>query len=145
PDAVARVVRILLDNALRYGPHGEPVRLIVHSDGNEATLEVVDRGPGIPPEEHEHIFERFHRGAAATQEGGFGLGLAIGRELARRMGGDLVLTHDYEPGARFLLILRAAAPSPGQSPARDSVAAGGNAAAGSPTAPAAGRGARGRS
>jgi signal transduction histidine kinase len=118
------VARILLDNALRYGPPGEPVRVIVRSDGAEATLEVADRGPGIPDEEHEHIFERFHRGATASQEGGFGLGLAIGRELARRMGGDLVLADGYEPGARFLLTLRAAAPSPGPSPARDSVAAG---------------------
>jgi signal transduction histidine kinase len=88
------------------------------------TLDVIDRGPGIPSEEHEHIFERFHRGAAAGSEGGFGLGLAIGRELARRMGGDLELADSYGRGARFVLILRAAAPSPGGSPARDSVAAG---------------------
>jgi signal transduction histidine kinase len=124
PDAVARVVRILLDNALRYGPPGEAVRVLVHSDEHRATLDVVDRGPGIPAEEHEHIFERFHRGAAAGSEGGFGLGLAIGRELARRMGGDLVLADNYGRGARFVLSLRAAAASPGASPARDSVAAG---------------------
>jgi signal transduction histidine kinase len=124
PDAVARVARILLDNALRYGPQGEPVRVSVRSDGEKATLEVADLGPGIPEEEHEHIFERFHRGATASQEGGFGLGLAIGRELARRMGGDLVLADGYDAGARFELTLRAAAPSPGPSPARDSVAAG---------------------
>jgi signal transduction histidine kinase len=124
PDAVARVVRILLDNALRYGPPGESVRVLVDCDERRATLDVVDRGPGIPPQEHEHIFERFHRGAAAGSEGGFGLGLAIGRELARRMGGDLVLGDSYGRGARFVLSLRAAAPSPGASPARDSVAAG---------------------
>jgi signal transduction histidine kinase len=124
PDAVARVVRILLDNALRYGPPGEAVRVLVDCDERQATLDVIDRGPGIPPAEHEHIFERFHRGAAAGAEGGFGLGLAIGRELARRMGGDLVLADSYGRGARFVLSLRAAAPSPGASPARDSVAAG---------------------
>jgi signal transduction histidine kinase len=124
PDAVARVVRILLDNALRHGPPGEAVRVLVDCDERRATLDVVDRGPGIPSEEHEHIFERFHRGAAAGSEGGFGLGLAIGRELARRMGGDLVLADNYGRGARFALSLRAAAPSPGGSPARDSVAAG---------------------
>ena len=73
------------------------------------TLDVIDRGPGIPPEEREHIFERFHRGAAAGSEGGFGLGLAIGRELARRMGGDLELADSYGRGARFVLSLRAAA------------------------------------
>jgi signal transduction histidine kinase len=124
PDAVARVVRILLDNALRYGPPGEPVRILAACDTGHVTLDVIDRGPGIPPEEREHIFERFHRGAAASSEGGFGLGLAIGRELARRMGGDLMLADGYVRGARFVLTLRAATPSPGASPARDSVAAG---------------------
>src|SRR3954447_12886486 len=124
PDAVARVVRILLDNALRYGPPGEPVRILAACDTGHVTLDVIDRGPGIPPEEREHIFERFHRGAAAGSEGGFGLGLAIGRELARRMGGDLELAGGYGRGARFVLILRAAAPSPEGSPERDSVAAG---------------------
>jgi signal transduction histidine kinase len=124
PDAVARVVRILLDNALRYGAPGEPVRILTGSGDSEVTLDVIDHGPGIPPAEREHIFERFHRGAAASSEGGFGLGLAIGRELARRMGGDLRLTDGYARGARFVLTLRAATPSPAASPARDSVAAG---------------------
>ena len=90
----------------------------------EVTLAVIDRGPGIAPPEREHIFERFHRGGAAGSEGGFGLGLAIGRELARRMGGDLKLADGDARGTRFLLSLRAATPSPEASPARDSVAAG---------------------
>ena len=74
------------------------------------TLDVIDRGPGIPPEEREHIFERFHRGRDAGPESGFGLGLAIGRELATRMGGELVLAEDEPPGARFMLTLSAATP-----------------------------------
>jgi signal transduction histidine kinase len=124
PDATARVVRILLDNALRYGPPGEPVRVLTACDAGEVTLDVIDRGPGIPPPEREHIFERFHRGAAASSEGGFGLGLAIGRELARRMSGDLKLADGDGRGARFVLSLRAATPSPEALPARDSVVAG---------------------
>jgi signal transduction histidine kinase len=114
PDAVARVVRILLDNALRYGPRGQAVSVLAGGGEGEATVTVADRGPGVPPQEREHIFERFHRGSAAGSEGGFGLGLAIGRELARRMGGDLRLvdTDPPTPGARFVLTLRPAA-SPG--------------------------------
>jgi signal transduction histidine kinase len=125
PDAVARVVRILLDNALRYGPPGEAVRVVAGSSDSVVTVSVADRGPGVPPQERDHIFERFHRGSAAGSEGGFGLGLAIGRELAGRMGGDLRL-EPAAPGASgacFVLALRTAA-SPGgraaaRAPARD--------------------------
>jgi signal transduction histidine kinase len=57
------------------------------------------------------IFERFQRGRDTGGKAGFGLGLAIGRELAERMGGELVLDETYEPGARFTLRLPVA-PSP---------------------------------
>jgi signal transduction histidine kinase len=110
PDAVARVVRILLDNALRYGPPGQVVTLSTTVDDGHAGITVADRGPGIPAEEREHIFERFHRGRAAGPESGFGLGLAIGRELAERMGGSLELADGDPPGACFVLRLAAAAP-----------------------------------
>jgi signal transduction histidine kinase len=110
PDAVARVVRILLDNALRYGPPGQAVTLSTTCVDGHAGIAVADHGPGIPVEEREHIFERFHRGRAAGPESGFGLGLAIGRELAHRMGGALVLADDAPPGARFVLTLAAATP-----------------------------------
>jgi signal transduction histidine kinase len=56
PDAVARVVRILLDNALRYGPRGAPVRVEARSGGGHAVIAVSDQGPGIPAEERDHIF-----------------------------------------------------------------------------------------
>jgi signal transduction histidine kinase len=110
PDAVARVVRILLDNALRYGPAGQVVTVSTTCDDGHAEVLVADRGPGIPAEEREHIFERFHRGRAAGPESGFGLGLAIGRELAERMGGTLALADGDPPGACFALRLAAATP-----------------------------------
>ncbi|HEX5618135.1 MAG TPA: HAMP domain-containing sensor histidine kinase [Solirubrobacteraceae bacterium] len=110
PDAVARVVRILLDNALRYGPAGQVVSVNTTADDGHAAITVADGGPGIPAEEREHIFERFHRGRAAGPESGFGLGLAIGRELAERMGGSLALADGDPPGACFVLTLAGAAP-----------------------------------
>jgi signal transduction histidine kinase len=121
PDAVARVVRILLDNALRYGPRGAPVSVEAHTSGGEARITVADEGPGIPPEERDRIFERFHRGGTAASSGGFGLGLAIGRELARRMGGELAVDGDGEDGTRFAFALRTAR-SPAEPP-RDRVSA----------------------
>jgi signal transduction histidine kinase len=118
PDAVARVVRILLDNALRYGPTGQAVTLSTACSHGHAAILVSDCGPGIPPEEREHIFERFHRGRAAGSESGFGLGLAIGRELAERMGGTLRLADGKPPGACFVLTLASAEHEGAGGPAR---------------------------
>ncbi len=102
PAACARVVRILIDNALRYAPRGEPIEIMAARAGTEVLVRVADRGPGVPEDEREHVFERFHRGKATSVETGFGLGLAIGRELAERMGGALEL-EDSERGASFAL------------------------------------------
>jgi signal transduction histidine kinase len=123
PDAVARVVRILLDNALRYGPSGEAIELSTSRGNGVVDISVSDRGPGIPVEEREHIFERFHRGRGAGPESGFGLGLAIGRELAERMGGSLELAAGEPPGACFVLTLPASEPEDARRPRRDPVGA----------------------
>jgi signal transduction histidine kinase len=91
PSAIARILRILLDNALRFSPPRETIRVIGHYRGERALLEVSDAGPGVPENESELIFKRFQRGSRTGGEGGFGLGLAIGRELAERLGGTLEL------------------------------------------------------
>jgi signal transduction histidine kinase len=101
PGSLARIVRILLDNALRLSPAGETVEVGVRNRSGSVEVSVSDRGPGVPLEDREIIFERFQRGTAATGEG-FGLGLAIGRELAVRMHGSLS-TEDSAVGARFVL------------------------------------------
>jgi signal transduction histidine kinase len=109
PGNVARILRILLDNALRHAPAPGDVRAELTYDRERAGVAIEDDGPGVIPEDRERIFERFARGRDA-EPGGFGLGLAIGRELARRMDGDLVL-EDIASGARFVLWLpRAATP-----------------------------------
>jgi signal transduction histidine kinase len=107
PGSVARIVRILLDNALRASPSGSEIRVLIEG-GSPVALSVCDRGPGIAPEDRMAIFQRFQRGRATSGQGGFGLGLAIGRELAERMGGELVLDAEYGPGAKFTLKLPAA-------------------------------------
>jgi signal transduction histidine kinase len=112
PGAVARVVRILIDNALRYSPPGQPVRVVPAYHGERATVEVCDQGPGVHPDDRELIFERFHRGSAQSGSGGFGLGLAIGRELATRMAGTLeLLPGGSAEGARFRLALKIELPA----------------------------------
>ena len=117
PGSVARILRILLDNALRVAPRYSDVRVVVRAQP-EPMLSVSDHGPGVAEEERELIFERFKRGSETGGEAGFGLGLAIGRELAQRMGGSLVLTDTDVPGATFTLRLQ-----PTEAPSSDRVAA----------------------
>lgn len=107
PGSVARIVRILLDNALRFAPAGSTVVVRAVGPPNDRAIEVSDEGPGVAADERHVIFERFHRGRNSGGEGGFGLGLAIGAELASRMGGELTLTQEG-PGATFRLRLAAA-------------------------------------
>ncbi|HEX4108040.1 MAG TPA: HAMP domain-containing sensor histidine kinase [Solirubrobacteraceae bacterium] len=112
PGALARIVRILLDNALRVAPDHTEVSMSIDSGKRWAALAVQDDGAGVPEQDRERIFERFQRGSNnGSGRGGFGLGLAIGRELATRMGGSLELESrrgadaDASCGARFVLRL----------------------------------------
>jgi signal transduction histidine kinase len=104
PGSVARILRILLENAVRVSDAGSEIRVAVRNGAN-ARLTVCDKGPGVPAEERELIFERFKRGRDTGGQAGFGLGLAIGRELAQRMSGALTLEHQDAPGAQFTLTL----------------------------------------
>jgi signal transduction histidine kinase len=115
PDAVLQVLGSLLDNACKYSSNQRLVRLLAERDGEYAVLAVEDEGVGIPPAERERVFERFTR--LGKDRTGLGLGLFIGRQLARAQGGDLVLADPrHSAGSRFELRLplrqRAAAPPP---------------------------------
>jgi signal transduction histidine kinase len=105
PGSVARIVRIMIDNALQAAPTHSMIEVRVFNGSDPPAIEVADEGPGVPEAERELIFERFKRGSERGSEGGFGLGLAIGSELAARMGGRLELTEAH-PGATFRLTLR---------------------------------------
>jgi signal transduction histidine kinase len=104
PGSVAQILRILLDNAVRASPSGGEIRVELLG-GHRAALSVCDQGPGVPSDERALIFERFQRGRTASGQAGFGLGLAIGRELAERMGGELVHEETDRQGATFTLKL----------------------------------------
>jgi signal transduction histidine kinase len=118
PGSLARIVRILLDNACGVAPQGSAVQVHTEPLDGGACLTVTDGGPGVPAAERERIFERFQRGSSTGGRSGFGLGLAIGRELATRMEGSLTLlngandgeTKGAATGARFQLRVPAARP-----------------------------------
>jgi signal transduction histidine kinase len=116
PGSAARILRILVDNALRIAPRGSEVKVAI-DPAPVPTVSVIDGGPGVAPEERALIFDRFKRGRETGGEAGFGLGLAIGRELAQRMGGSLVLADTGAPGATFTLTL-----TPTQAPSPDQIA-----------------------
>lgn len=88
-----RLVRHLLENAVRHSPSGAPVRVIIRDDPPFVTLRVRDQGPGVAAALRAHVFEPFARGEGAPddEDPGAGLGLAIVREIARAHGGDVSL------------------------------------------------------
>ncbi|NHZ62791.1 ATP-binding protein [Massilia genomosp. 1] len=82
------IVSNLLDNSLRYVPPGGCVRVSLRRDGADLVLSIADDGPGIAPDQRQHIFERFYRGRGHDAPGS-GLGLAIVRQAAARMRGEV--------------------------------------------------------
>jgi signal transduction histidine kinase len=90
PRLLRSLVRNLLDNARRHGGADAIEAVVERLAPGGARLRVTDRGPGVPPEERERVFEPFYRraGAPESDEGGVGLGLALVRQIARHHGGE---------------------------------------------------------
>jgi two-component system OmpR family sensor kinase len=101
PVRVAQIMRILLDNALRHTPAGTDIRVGAARTNGTAGLTVTDSGPGLPDHSDTKVFERFYTGDAGR---GAGLGLAIARELAERMHGQLRVK-SADQGTAFTLEL----------------------------------------
>jgi two-component system sensor histidine kinase BaeS len=107
PTALGRVIRNLIDNAIRYGPEGSQVRVMVSADG-KPSVHVVDDGPGFPHDFSAEAFGRFTRADASRNRatGGAGLGLAIARGLVEAHGGRIWI--EGPPGGRVAFELPAA-------------------------------------
>jgi signal transduction histidine kinase len=111
PDRIRQVLVNLLSNANEYSQEGATIEVKAGRVGEEVELAVVDDGPGIPPEQLDHIFERFTRGdAGLTQRvGGTGLGLAISKSLIELHGGAIGATSTVGAGSAFRIVLPAIA------------------------------------
>ncbi|WP_219215633.1 ATP-binding protein [Variovorax boronicumulans] len=104
PRLLRRAIRNLLENARRYGAGEISLQLAVH--GDQASLRVNDRGPGVPPALRERIFEPFYRlPGASERDGGVGLGLALVKSIVERHGGTVHCEDRPGGGASFVLEL----------------------------------------
>jgi signal transduction histidine kinase len=109
PGALRQVLLNLLDNAIKYGPEGQTVRVSVAGTEEGARITVEDEGPGIAMTDAERIWEPFWRlpRAESTSVGGSGIGLAIVRQLVRLHGGRTWAERADSGGARFVVVLPA--------------------------------------
>ena len=106
-----RMIRNLLDNAQRHSGGSEVEASVASSGDGLIVLRVEDRGTGIPEQERERIFEPFYRLEGSRETGeGFGLGLALVRQIARRHGGDVRCLPRPGGGTRFEVTLAAGRP-----------------------------------
>ena len=105
--ALGMALSNLVSNALQYSPEGEEVRVTIASADEEVRIDVVDRGPGIPPEEQERVFERFYRvdKARSRKLGGTGLGLSIVRHVVAAHHGRVELESEPGRGSCFSIFL----------------------------------------
>jgi signal transduction histidine kinase len=105
-DRLRQVLVNLIDNAVKYSPPGDEVRVEAAASNGQLVIEVRDRGPGIPPEHQRVIFEKFGRvNVGDTGKPGTGLGLFIARSIAEAHGGSLEVRSAPDRGATFRLSL----------------------------------------
>ena len=102
---IAQVLSNLLENAVKYTPPGSPIEIDAWAAGDEVTVSMLDRGPGIKPGDEERVFEKFHRGAPEGAVSGAGLGLTICRAIVEAHGGRIWTENRLVGGAMFCFTL----------------------------------------
>jgi signal transduction histidine kinase len=118
PDRIRQILVNLLTNAHEYSPERASIQVTARVADAGVEIDVIDNGPGIPPAQMEHIFERFVRGdAGLTQRvGGTGLGLAISKSLVELHGGTIAVDSEVGRGSTFRLLLPVAPPGVVEAP-----------------------------
>ena len=105
-DRLEQVFSNLLDNAIKHTPEGGTVSISARqASADWVEITVADTGPGIPPEELPHVFERFYQAKGLAGKPGTGLGLAIAREIVRAHRGDIEARSAPDGGSQFIVRL----------------------------------------
>jgi two-component system sensor histidine kinase KdpD len=102
---IGQVLINLLDNAVKYTPEGSPIEISSWITENQWTVQVADRGPGVPEKDLSHLFDKFYRGPQKETKSGAGLGLAICKGIVDIHGGTLTAENRPEGGMLFQLTL----------------------------------------
>jgi two-component system phosphate regulon sensor histidine kinase PhoR len=112
-----QVLANLLDNAVKFSPDGGRVTVgLEHDDDGGVRLSVTDEGVGIPPEQREAVFERFHQAHGTQHLSGLGLGLYITRQIVALHGGGVWIEEPAHRGTRVVVALPPAARGQGEQP-----------------------------
>ena len=104
---LSRILVNLVNNAFKYSAPGTKLEVVAKLEKSQLSISVKDEGQGIAPEDLENIFKRLYRVETSRnmKTGGHGLGLAIARELAHQLGGEITVTSQYGLGSTFTLLL----------------------------------------
>lgn len=121
PDQIVRIITNLLDNARKYSPPGALISLSVREEGSSVCFSVRDRGPGVPVEERERVFDRFQRLMTKPDTTGTGLGLYIARCLVDAHGGRISVKEAEGGGAEFTFTIPVRAGARAERAARPKV------------------------
>ena len=102
---IDQVLTNLLENASNYTPPGTPITIGARRDADQIEVSVEDAGPGVPPEDLPHLFDKFYRVSGSSHKGGTGLGLAIASGLVQAHGGRIRATNRPSGGLRVAFTL----------------------------------------
>jgi two-component system OmpR family sensor kinase len=105
-DALKQILLIVLDNAIKHC--AGDVAVETREEGDRVEIRVQDCGGGIPPEQMQHVFERFYRGSESSAASGYGLGLSIAKSLTERQGGAIRMESELGKGSVVILSFPAA-------------------------------------
>lgn len=121
PAALGRIVTNLVTNAMKFSPERSPIDITARIEGDVIEFRIADKGPGIPADQREAVFEPFFRGSAphVVRTQGTGIGLAVVKELLDQMGGTVAVEENPGGGARMVVSLPRSIPGLASDDAED--------------------------